>query len=69
VGSKTYQDFQLSYDVNKKWQVYLGIDNAFDTKAPPIVSGLPGSDTGAETVAGTYDPIGRRYYAGLRFSL
>ncbi|GGY66808.1 TonB-dependent receptor domain-containing protein [Pseudoduganella albidiflava] len=69
VGAKTYQDFQLSYEFSKKWELYLGIDNAFDTKPPPIVSGLPGSDTGAETVAGTYDPIGRRYYAGLRLSL
>jgi len=25
--------------------------------------------TGTETDAGTYDPIGRRYYAGLRISL
>ncbi len=69
VGSKTYQDFQLSYEFRKKWELYLGLDNAFDTKAPPIVSGLPGDVTGTETDAGTYDPIGRRYYAGLRVTL
>ncbi|QGZ41465.1 TonB-dependent receptor-like protein [Pseudoduganella flava] len=69
IGSKTYQDFQVNYEFRKKWELYLGIDNAFNTKAPPIVSGLPGSDTGTETAAGVYDPIGRRYYAGLRVTL
>ncbi len=65
VGSKTYQDFQFTYTY-RKTQFYVGIDNAFDTKAPPIITGLPGNNTGTETDAGTYDPIGRRYYAGVR---
>lgn len=50
-------------------QFYLGLDNAFNAKPPPIISGLPGNTTGAETDASTYDPIGRRYYLGLRVSL
>ncbi len=69
VGSRTYQDFQVTYEFRKKWELYLGLDNAFNTKAPPIVSGLPGNTTGAETEAGAYDPIGRRYYLGMRVSL
>jgi iron complex outermembrane recepter protein len=69
VGSRTYQDFQFTYELRKKWELYLGIDNAFATKAPPIVTGLPGNTTGAETEAGAYDPIGRRYYLGLRATL
>ena len=69
IGSKTYQDFQLTFAPWKKTEFYLGIDNAFNTKAPPIVSGLPGTDTGTETDAGTYDPIGRRYYFGVRVNL
>ena len=69
VGSRTYQDFQITYEIRKKWELYLGLDNAFNTKAPPIVSGLPGTTTGTETEAGTYDPIGRRYYLGLRATL
>jgi outer membrane receptor protein involved in Fe transport len=66
VGSRTYTNLQLSYQVMKKTELYFGLDNAFDVKAPPIISGLPGDVTGTETDGGTYDPIGRRWYAGLR---
>jgi hypothetical protein len=43
------------------------MDNAFDKKAPPIVTGLPKNTTGTETDASAYDPIGRRYYLGCAF--
>jgi outer membrane receptor protein involved in Fe transport len=69
VGSRTYTNLQLSYQLMKKTELYFGLDNAFDTKAPPIISGLPGDVTGTETAGGTYDPIGRRWYAGLRVKL
>jgi outer membrane receptor protein involved in Fe transport len=68
IGSKTYFDFQLTYNLAKRSQLYFGVDNAFNTGAPSIPSGLPGNTTGAETDAGTYDAIGRRYYAGVRMS-
>jgi iron complex outermembrane receptor protein len=68
-GKKVYNDFQLSYEMRKNVELYVGIDNAFDTKPPGIISGLPGSTTGAETDAGTYDAIGRRYYFGFRVKL
>ena len=67
VGSKVYNDFQFTYDW-KKTQFYVGIDNAFGVKPPPIITGLPGNVTGAETAADVYDAIGRRYYAGIRMS-
>jgi len=67
VDSKTYFDLQGSYKFGKA-EVYAGVNNLFNTKAPPIISGLPGNTTGAETDAGTYDAIGRRYYVGLRYS-
>jgi iron complex outermembrane recepter protein len=69
VGSKTYNDFQFTYDVKKSVQAYLGINNAFNAKAPRIISGLPGDSTGTETDASTYDAIGRRYYLGVRVSM
>jgi outer membrane receptor protein involved in Fe transport len=69
VGSRTYNDFQLTYDLRKSAQLYLGVDNAFNSKPPPIISGLPGNVTGTETDTSTYDAIGRRYYLGLRLTL
>jgi outer membrane receptor protein involved in Fe transport len=69
IGAYTTTDLQLTYDVKKSYQVYFGMDNAFNKKAPPIVTGLPGNNTGTETDASAYDPIGRRYYLGLRVSL
>lgn len=67
IGAKVYNDFQLTYTLGKA-TFYAGLDNAFATKPPPIITGLPGNDTGAETDAGTYDPIGRRYYGGVRIA-
>ncbi|MFC3374942.1 TonB-dependent receptor domain-containing protein [Rugamonas sp. CCM 8940] len=69
VGSKTYNDFQFTYAANKSVELYLGINNAFDAKAPPIITGISGNTTGAETNASVYDPIGRRYYLGVRGTL
>jgi outer membrane receptor protein involved in Fe transport len=69
IGAVTYQDFQVTYDVKKSVQMYVGVDNAFNKKAPPIISGLPGNSTGTETDASAYDPIGRRFYVGVRVSL
>lgn len=69
IGSRTYTDLQVTYALHRTTELYFGLDNVFDTKAPPIISGLPGNDTGTETDAGTYDAIGRRFYVGLRVRL
>ncbi len=66
VGSKTYVDAQITYSPTENYQVYLGGSNLLDEKPAPLISGLPGDDTGTETNASTYDPIGRRWYAGVR---
>ncbi|WP_431264316.1 TonB-dependent receptor domain-containing protein [Roseateles chitinivorans] len=68
VKEKYYLDLQGTYQIGKSTQIYLGIDNALNTKPAPVISGLPGNVTGAETAA-IYDAIGRRYYIGLRYSL
>lgn len=67
VAAKVYFDLQGSYKWGKA-QFYAGVNNLFNTKAPPIISGLPGDVTGTETDSGTYDAIGRRYYVGMRYS-
>jgi iron complex outermembrane recepter protein len=69
VKEKFYNDFQFKYSPTKSTELYLGVQNAFDTKAPPIINGLADSDTGTETNAGTYDAIGRRWYVGVRIKL
>lgn len=68
IKSRAYLDLQANYKLGKS-ELYFGIDNATATKAPPIITGLPGNTTGAETNASVYDPIGRRYYVGVRYSL
>ena len=55
--SVTYHDFRVSYDVGKKFQLYGGVDNAFD-KIPPF--GLTGAGEGS----GIYDNVGRFLYVG-----
>lgn len=66
VGSATYVDLQFTYQPTEQYQVYLGANNLFDEEPPLLISGLPSSVTGSETDAGTYDAIGRRWYAGVR---
>ena len=68
VGAKVYTDLQVSYTMGKA-RFYLGIDNALDTKAPFIPSGLPNNVTGSTTASDVYDAIGRRYYVGVRMDL
>ena len=61
-----YLDTQVRFTPGDNYEFYLGADNLLDTSPPPIITGLPGNTTGAETDAGTYDAIGRRFYAGVR---
>ena len=66
IGSVFYLDAQARFTPGDNFEFYLGADNLLDTAPPPVISGLPGNVTGTETAAGTYDPIGRRFYAGVR---
>ncbi|MDR8524329.1 TonB-dependent receptor [Shewanella fidelis] len=66
VGSVTYHDLNIAYRPWDMAEFYIGANNLFDREPPKIITGLPGSDTGTETDAGTYDAVGRRYYAGVR---
>lgn len=66
VGSVAYHDINVSYKPSDSYELFVGLQNAFDKEPAPIVSGLPGNSTGTETNASVYDPIGRRMYAGVR---
>ena len=66
VGAATYVDLQLFWQPTETYQVFLGANNLFDEEPPLLISGLPSDVTGTETDAGTYDAIGRRWYAGVR---
>jgi outer membrane receptor protein involved in Fe transport len=66
ISAVTYVDLQLTWSPFDAYQVYLGANNLFDKEPPLLITGLPGDVTGAETDAGTYDAIGRRWYAGVR---
>jgi outer membrane receptor protein involved in Fe transport len=61
-----YHDVQVTWSPGDIVELYIGATNLFDENPPRIISGLPGNDTGTETDAGTYDPIGQRFYAGIR---
>jgi outer membrane receptor protein involved in Fe transport len=66
IGAVTYVDTQVTYKLGQA-QLYGGIDNLFNRGYPFIPTGVDGNTTGAATAADVYDPIGRRYYLGLRY--
>ena len=66
IPSATYLDVQFTWTPGDSYQVFLGANNLLDEEPPLVISGLPGDVTGTETDAGTYDAIGRRFYAGVR---
>ena len=66
VGDYFTADAQVRFRAGDNYEFFTGVTNLFDKAPPPIISGLPADSTGTETDAGTYDPIGRRYYAGVK---
>jgi outer membrane receptor protein involved in Fe transport len=68
-GNVFYNDFSLSYRLNKTIEFYSGLENAFN-RAPPRVPGAEAGGANFETgyTAGTYDVIGRTFWVGLRLS-
>jgi iron complex outermembrane receptor protein len=64
-GAEFIVDAQIRFTPSDHTQFYLGADNLFDN-APPFISTALGGHAGTNTDAGTYDAIGRRFYAGAR---
>lgn len=66
VRPQFYLDSQLRFRVNRQYEFFVGGDNLLDNK-PPYIADI-GASTGQDTDAGTYDAIGRRFYAGVRLA-
>jgi len=66
IGAVTYVNAQVVYKLGKA-QFYVGADNLFNHSYPFIPTSIAGNTTGTATAADVYDPIGRRYYVGLRY--
>lgn len=60
IDSVIYTDAQIRFKVQDEMQFYIGVKNMFDVDRPPLYTGVTGNANG------TYDPIGRRFYAGAR---
>lgn len=67
IPSYTYHDLQGRFTIgeSRNYEFYFGVNNLFD-KQPPLVTDLVNQWPGTNTVASTYDLIGRRFYAGVR---
>ena len=65
VHGETIIDAQIRFTPSDRFEFYLGVDNLFDN-APPFISVFLANVPGVNTDAGTYDAIGRRFYAGAR---
>ncbi|MET0309097.1 MAG: TonB-dependent receptor [Sphingomonas sp.] len=64
-----YHDLRLAYEVNKKFEFYLGADNLLNTHPPYGLSGTGTTGTAGDRGTGNaaiYDAFGRKVYAGFR---
>ena len=69
LGVAAYNLYSLfsTYDWGK-YSFRFGIENLLD-KTPPVVGNNPGVDTNTDiTSPGNYDPLGRRFYMGVKAS-
>lgn len=67
IPAYTYHDLQAKFAAgeDRNYEFYVGVINLLD-KQPPVVSDLANQWPGTNTVASTYDLLGRRFYAGVR---
>lgn len=68
IEAYNYFDLNAQFDIERRFQLTIGVQNLFD-KQPPIV-GSPGTGSTAansgNTFPSTYDPLGRSYSASVR---
>ncbi len=61
-----YLDSQLRFRTTDGFEFYVGGSNLLNNK-PPFIADI-GAVAGQDTNTSIYDPLGRRYYAGVRMS-
>jgi iron complex outermembrane receptor protein len=66
VRPQFYLDSQVRFTVNDQFEFYVGGFNLLNNK-PPYLADI-GADAGQDTATSVYDPLGRRYYAGVRLN-
>lgn len=64
ISPYTYHDVQVKFNVGKTYNFYLGVNNLLD-KDPPFIKSGNSQWPGTNTVADTYDILGRMFYAGV----
>ncbi|PHZ84711.1 TonB-dependent receptor plug domain-containing protein [Paremcibacter congregatus] len=67
IGAKIYNNMQIRYAFgdDQAYEVYGGINNVFNTKAPYLPTGTSSSNAGSDT-SSAYDAIGRYFYLGAK---
>ncbi|MEN3747402.1 TonB-dependent receptor [Sphingomonas sp. HF-S3] len=70
VAAETYLDFTIDYDItvgSRRMTPFFTVNNLLDNRAPIVaISFIPG--VLIPTESGTYDILGRRFTAGVRFN-
>lgn len=67
VDAEFYLDTQVRVMPTERVELFFGIDNLLNNKAPRILSGTSFNTTGTNTAADVYDVFGRRFYTGAKF--
>lgn len=65
IPAQSYSDIRLSYNVNKQYEFYFGVNNLFDNDPPFFPSGTSGTQA-LDTIPAYYDVFGRSFYAGIK---
>ena len=65
IGDRFYHNVRFSFNVEKDYQFYLGVDNIANSRPPFFPSSTAGTQA-LDTVPAYYDIFGRSFYAGFR---
>lgn len=66
IGAGSYNMFDLSATYNwGRFTIRGGVDNILD-ESPVVVGAIPGVDTNSDQTNFNYDPLGRRWYVGVK---